>query len=351
MQDVRHKILVWLPSPMGDAILCTPALRALRRHFESSHIAFFARRIVREVLSPGSFNNIWIEQQSPNPLAIASLLKAHKFTHAVLFKNSFASGLAAFLAGIPARVGYAREGRSLFLTEKLYPQKQLGAEFKPVSMIDYYLEITSRLGADSADRDLELSLDPDLEQKLWAKLPEIGRPDGAVVVLVPGGAFGPSKCWPSERFARTADWLITHCDATVIVSVSSVPLEQQIARQICSASKHKLINLAERPLALGELKALFANAELVISNDTGPRHIAIALGRKVISLFGPNNPTWTHTGYEGEIQLVGSAPCAPCGRPVCKKSQHLCMQAITVEMVCDAAKTLLNKSRSAGYRL
>lgn len=167
---------------------------------------------------------------------------------------------------------------------------------------------------------------------------------GPVVVLVPGGAFGPSKCWPSERFAQTADRLITNYNATVVISVGPDLFEKQIAGEICDSSRHKLINLAERPVNLDELKTLFSRADLVISNDTGPRHIAIALRRKVITLFGPNDPAWTDSDYENEIQIVGNVPCAPCQKPVCKKSRHLCMEAITVEMVCNAAKKLLENS-------
>ena len=395
MRDTRYEIrdtnlLVWLPSPMGDAVLCTPALRAIRQHFKSCQIAFFAKSVVREVLSPSSFNDIWLEQQDNNPFRIAKTLGVHKFTHAILFKNSFASGLAVFLARIPSRIGYAREGRSLFLTDKLYPPKlhprrfacplvsrktrrgasqkrSSGGKFKPLSMIDYYFAIASALGADTTDRKLELFIDPQEEQRLRAKLPEVFNPvrnstkgyeygekgeisngvncDGPIVAIVPGGAFGPSKCWLSERFAQTADWLITNYNATVVVSVSSAPAEKQIANEICNSSKHKLVNLAERPVSLGELKSLFSIADLVISNDTGPRHIAIALRRKVISLFGPNDPTWTDTSYENEIQLIGNVPCAPCGRPVCKKSEHLCMQAITAESVCKAARQLLEKGQ------
>ena len=81
----------------------------------------------------------------------------------------------------------------------------------------------------------------------------------------------------------------------------------------------------------------------MITNDTGPRHIAIAFGRRVITLFGPNNPGWTETGSENEIQIIGEAACAPCDKPVCKKSEHLCMEAITVEMVCEAAEKLLEE--------
>jgi heptosyltransferase-2 len=343
VQDAELNILAWLPSPLGDAVLCTPALRALRRHFKSSEITFLARPTVREILSPTAYNDIWLEQQTKNPLAIARTLKRHQFTHAILFKNSFASGLAAFLAGIPKRIGYARNARSLFLTDKLHPPKLPRGKFKPAPMIDYYVEITSALGANTNDTTLELSIDPEQEQTLWAKLPELGRPDALVVVMVPGGAFGPSKCWPSANFAKTADWLSTSYNATIVVSVSADPPEQKIARDICDTSRHKLINLAERPLTLGELKALFSNTDLVISNDTGPRHIAIAFGCKLITLFGPNDPAWTDTGYKNEIKLVGHAPCAPCAKPVCKESEHLCMQSITVEMVCDAAKKLLGR--------
>jgi len=365
MQD--ENILVWLPSPMGDAVLCTPALRAIRRHFKSSKISFFANPVVREILSPATFNDTWLQQQNNNPFTIAKMLSKCKFTRAILFKNSFASALAVYLAAIPLRIGYARQGRGFLLTHKLYPVrsprrhgpgarrltskgvsplKLLNGKFKPLSMVDYYLKISSALGANTADRNLELFIDTRQELTLSAKLPQVLNFDGPTVVIVPGGAFGPSKCWPSERFAQTADWLITDYNATVVISVSPDPAEKKIAKQICEASRHRLVNLAEIPIALGELKSLFSLADLVITNDTGPRHIAIALQRKVISLFGPNDPAWTDTGYENEIQLIGGAPCAPCGKPVCKETEHLCMQAITVKMVCDAAKKLLENNKT-----
>jgi len=343
MRDTN--ILVWLPSPMGDAVLCTPALRAIRQHFKSSQISFFANAVARKVLSPSSFNDVWLDQQDSNPFVIAKMLKRHRFTHAILFKNSFASAMAVLLAKIPLRFGYAREGRGFLLTEKLHPPKLPNGAFKPISMIDYYLAIPFALGIDTSDRNLELPIDPQEQEKLKARLPEVIDCAGPIVVIVPGGAFGPSKFWPSIRFAQTADWLISNYNATVVISVANNPVERQIAREICDSSKYKLVNLAEKPIGLGELKSLFSTAALVISNDTGPRHIAIALRRKVITLFGPNDPAWTNTSYENEIQIIGDAPCAPCARPVCKKPEHLCMQAITVEMVCEAARKLLENKQ------
>jgi len=338
-------ILVWLPSPMGDAILCTPALRAIRRHFKSSKIWFYANPVVREVLSPCTLNDQWLQQRGKNPLAIAGEFRKHQFTHVILFKNSFASALAVFLAGIPARIGYAREHRGFLLTDKLHHARLPNGKFKPRSAIDTYLAVACELGADTSDRSLELSVDPAANAALRTKLPELANTEGPIVVIVPGGAFGPSKCWPNARFAKTADWLITNYKATIIISVAPNSTERQIADDICQLSVHKLINLGERPLAIGELKALFSASDLVITNDTGPRHIAIALGRKVITLFGPNDPAWTESQYENEIQIIGNVHCAPCGKPACNKTQHFCMQAIPVETVCDAAGELLEGSR------
>ena len=340
-RDTKDEILVWLPSPMGDAILCTPALRSIRKRFESYEICYFANSVVRQVLSPCSFNDKWLDKIDKNPLAIAKRFKEHNFTHAILFKNTFISALVVALAGIPLRIGYTRECRSFLLTDRLVQPKLPNGKFKPISAIDTYFAIASWLGADTADRNLELHIDPLESKGLNSKLPELLNAAGPIIVFVPGGAYGASKCWPSDRFAQTADRLITKYNATVVISVAPDPFERQIAKTICDSSKHKLINLAENPLSIGELKALFSIADLVISNDTGPRHIAIAFRRKLISLFGPNDPAWTETGYENEIQLIGNALCAPCTKPTCNKSEHLCMQAITVEMVCQAAKKLL----------
>jgi len=303
---------------MGDAILCIPALRAIRDHFRPARITFLARPVVREVLSPCSFNDAWLEHQGKNPFCVAKLLKARRFTHAILFKNSFGSAFAACVAKIPARVGYAREGRSLFLTNKLYPPKLSDGRFKPVSMIDYYLQIASAQGAESTERTIQLRVDRRAESSLAEKLPQL-----------------------FQTYVQIADWLVEKYNATVVICVTTEPVEKHIAEQICGLSRYELLSLAENPLTVGELKALFARADLVVTNDTGPRHIAMALGRRLITLFGPNDPAWTQTGYENEIQIIGNAPCAPCQKPKCKMNEHLCMEAIKVEMVRNAAEKLL----------
>ena len=340
---MAQRILVWLPSPMGDAIMCTGALRAMREHFAGDEIFFYASPIVKQVLSPSEYCDGWMEYKSHNPFAIAWELRKRRFTHAILFKNSFLSAFAAFLSGIPQRTGYARDGRSIFLTRKLYAAKNADGSYKPVSVVDYYLAAAAAIGATSADRSTKLEVDEACRvggEKKLGKLTDGGRP---VVVLVPGGAFGPSKLWPAQRFGAVADYVSEKYGARVVVSVAPNDTERAIAQKICVTSKAEIINLGETSLSLGELKALIGMASLVITNDTGPRHIAIALGRKVITLFGPNNPAWTATGYKGEMQIVGEYECVPCDKPQCKFGTSRCMEAITAQAVCRAADEMMTE--------
>jgi heptosyltransferase II len=336
----RERIVVWLPSPMGDAILSSPALRAIRRRFVSADIAFAAGPVVQAVLDGNPWCDEWIEVRR-SPFSFAGRLAGGRFDRAILLKNSFGSAMTVRLAGIPERIGYDREGRGLFLTTRIAPLRDSQGDFAPQSMIDYYLGIAAAVGADVSDRRMELFVDPEAVQTLLAKLPIAATAAGPLVILVPGGGFGPSKCWPAERYAAVADDLAERYRARVVASVAPNEMEQRIGQQIAAAAKTKIYSLAETPLTMAELKALFAEADLAIANDTGPRHIAIALGRKVITLFGPNNPEWTQTGYPDEIQLVGQGPCVPCERPVCKEQSHRCMESITVEAVCAAADRML----------
>lgn len=344
MNTERQNILIWLPSPMGDAVLCTPALRSVRKKFPDAKISFLAGDVVCDVLSPTDFCDEWIRIED-GVFKLASKLKKNSFQKAILFKNSFASALTVFLARITERIGYARDGRGIFLTQKLTPAKNPDGTFKAASMTEYYLDICRSLDCVITDRRMELSVDETCEEELSKKLGGLLASGGPLVILVPGGAFGPSKCWLAERFAATADELIEKCNASVVISVSPDDAEREIARNIRTLAKNKLYDLGDNPITLGELKALFAAADLIITNDTGPRHIAIALAKKVITLFGPNNPAWTDTGHPGEVKICGHAECVPCDKPVCDQPEHICMESISVEMVFEAAAKLLGKGQ------
>ena len=339
MSTKGQKLLVWLPSPLGDAVLCTPALKAIRKHFYDASITFIASNTTRRILQPCDLCDGWIKPASPIKLA----KKIKRFDKAILFKNSFGSALTLYLAGIPERIGYDRDWRGMFLTNKIKPKMEHPCKFKPSSMIDYYLKVCKQLGCDISDRTMELSVSDDDLASISDKFSEVMNSQKPLAIFVPGGAFGPSKCWKTDRFAKLADKLIDKYNANVVVSVAPNEIEKLMANKIVRQSKRKLFNLGDMKLSLGELKALFSKADIVITNDTGPRHIAIALKRKVLTMFGPNNPEWTQTGYPDETQICGKAGCVPCDRPKCRMKKHICMDSITVEQIFDAASEILDR--------
>ena len=339
---VLRKILIRLPSPLGDAILATPALRAIRKQYPDAEITFLANRSVRQVLSPSGFCDKWMELEGEF-FRQAFKLRCRNFTDAVIFKNSFGSALEVFLAGVKRRVGYARQGRGFLLTDKIRPLRDEDGSFKPAPMVDYYLKLAESIGCDTSDRTVELTVS---EEELGDLDSDLGRyldSERPLAVLVPGGANGPSKCWQAERFGKTARELKEKYGANVLVSVAPCQPEMETAESICSIAEGAAVNLGEYGLSLGKLKAVFSKADLVITNDTGPRHIAIALGKKVITMFGPNNPEWTQTGYKDEIQIVGEAECVPCTRPECYRERHFCMESITVDKVMSAVEKMIGE--------
>ncbi|MBN2513608.1 MAG: lipopolysaccharide heptosyltransferase II [Sedimentisphaerales bacterium] len=337
-------ILVWLPSPLGDAIMATPALSSIRQQFPSAKIMFLTSRTNRAFLEPSAFCDDWMDLDKSYFRMLGKLRQSH-YDLAVLFKNSFGSALTTKLAGIPERVGYAREGRNWMLTDRLMPEKENG-DFKPVSAVDYYLNVAQYLGGTIANKKLSIGLTDADRQILAESWPQLNTMTGPLVILVPGGAFGPSKLWPVQRFAELADRLIETCRATVVISIAPTPQEIAIAEQIQGNAKQPILSLGQRPLKPGPLKALYEKANLVITNDTGPRHIAAALDRKLITLFGPNNPAWTETHNPNEIQIVGQSPCAPCDKPRCIEKEHYCMLSISVEQVYNRARSVLGMSVS-----
>ena len=335
-----QRILIWLPSPLGDAIMATGTLRAFRELFAGDHITFMAPAFTRQILTPNSFCDDWIDLEK-GLLAKIRYLKAGHFDTAILLKNSFSSALTIRLAGIARRVGYARDGRGFLLTDKISPLRYESGKFIPSPMVDYYMRIAEHLGSHSVDKSPELSVAPADSEAINDKLPQLKSRKGPLIILVPGGAFGPSKLWPIHCYAELADKLSHTYHATVVISVSPAKKEVHVADAICHLASSEPINLGMTSLNGGLLKALYQKADLVITNDTGPRHIAIGLDKDVVTLFGPNNPDWTQTGHKKEIQIIGKAPCVPCDKPICKQPQHLCMESISVEQIFDAAETFL----------
>jgi heptosyltransferase-2 len=266
-------------------------------------------------------------------------LRSNPFDDAILFPNSLRSALVARLAGARRRIGYDRDARGWLLTDRLQAPR-IGRAYKPHPMLDYYAALASAAGCPVDDNRMELFSTPRDESALDARLPHDDRP---LVVLNPGASYGPAKCWPAERYAELADRLADTYGCRVVATCG--PAERDIAERLRAAANHPLTIFQDPPLGLGPLKALVRRAQLMVTNDTGPRHFANAFGTPVVTVFGPTDPRWTETDVATERSLMVKVHCGPCMKRTCPLD-HRCMKWVSTEMVLASASELI-KERAA----
>ena len=355
MSDPR-KILVVQPSWVGDAVMATPTLRAIRELYPAAHISYLMRRYVKPVYSGMPWADQLITYRTGKTKAkagkgqffdLAARLRAARFDLAVLLPNSFKTALVCKMAGIPRVVGYERDGRGFLLTDKLLPVKDKG-KFVPSPIVKYYLGLAHYLG--SPHRDLRLQLfvtEPERREarEVLARCgldPDVERPasKGAppMIVLNPGAAFGAAKCWKAEYFAELADRLVDDFGATVLLSAA--PKERAIVETIKRHMRHAAVDLSNQGMTLGSLKEIVRRCDLMVTNDTGPRHIAAAFDVPVVTIFGPTHPEWTEIYYAKERQVAVKVFCGPCQKKTCPLD-HRCMTRLTPGMVHARAVELL----------
>lgn len=338
-----RRLLVVLPSWVGDAAMATPALRALRELYPESRITYLLREYVRPVIDGAPWHDRLIVVRPrkakadrpanggpPRPRGrrrgLVARLRRREFDAAVLLPNSFRSALLVSSAGIRRRIGYDRDGRGLLLTDRLLPMRRKG-RYVPVPAVDYYLGLARYLGAPASDRRLRLFTRPADDARANVMLRSTGADGGRpLVVLNPGAATkGRSKLWPAARFAAIADHLVDRHGAAIAVSGSAK--ERPLLDAVHRAARHQLIDLPAAGCDLTLLKSVLSRSALLVTNDTGARHIAAGVGARVVSLFGPTDPRWTVLDYDRE-RIIHAAD----GR----------MESIDVQPVIEAAEQLLD---------
>jgi len=347
------RILVVLPNWVGDLVLATPALRAIRERFKRTHLTGLVRRPLDEVLAGGDWLDdllYWPTGRSRRRrrrgfLGLAGQLRRYRFDMALLLANSFRSAMLVRLAGIPRRVGYDREARGMLLTDRLLPYKFDG-KYVPSPMIGYYNAIARYVGCRQCSDRTELFTTAEHEAVASDAVAAAGvAPDQPLVVINPGASFGPAKCWLPERFAEVADRLADEFQAAVFIACG--PKEVEVARRVAGFMAQPATVLDSPVMRLGPLKALIRRASLVITNDTGPRHFANAFGRPVVTVFGPTDPQWTLTPAPAERSIRVSVDCGPCMKRICPRD-HRCMTRVESEAVWAAARELLAARAATG---
>ncbi len=312
--------------------MATPTLRALR--------AFWPSAAITAMLKP-SMHGLGHALPAIDGYCEPGWNTQHpgrgKHDLALLLPNSFRSAWQVFRSRIPVRVGYRRDGRGPLLTAAIAPPDRL-ANGAPLSTARQYLHLAAALGADPDDATLHLEVNPRTLEAARGVLTD-AKVHGPFVLLNPG-AVRPTKRWPATRFAELADRLAAD---GLQVAVTGSPAERAVLDEIQAHAKASIADLPKAGLRLADLPAITSLARVLITNDTGPRHVAAAVNTPVVSLFGPTDPAWTVIDFAAERQCVAGGP-RQSGEPVLSSKNEVPgreMHRIAVDEVHQAAHELL----------
>ncbi|MFQ5694622.1 MAG: lipopolysaccharide heptosyltransferase II [Terriglobia bacterium] len=344
-----RRILVRAPNWVGDAVLCLPALAALRQRFPAAEVTVLARPTVADVfrLRPEANRVHVFEYRGRHRglrgvFRLARELRAQRFDLAVLFQNAFQAALIAKRAHIPRRVGYARDARGPLLTEAI-PVPRMGEI--PAHETYYYLELVRRAGwlrALPRVQHISLTPPPAIVEKMRQRLRYFGLEDETRaqrprVVMAPGAQYGSAKCWPVERYAALADRLVERLNAAVLLC--GTPAETRLGEAIAAHMRRRPMTLVGAT-TLEEFLALLPSADLFIGNDSGAMHLAAGVGLPQVIIFGPTDEQGTGPLNPRARVVKHRVSCSPCFLRHCP-IDHRCMRGVSVEEVWRAAEAAL----------
>jgi heptosyltransferase-2 len=323
--------------------MATPTLRALRGQFPGTRIVYACRPYVRPLLDGLSWHDDLL-LESGGSLAFLRLVRGMRHAGcdtALLLASSFGSAAACLAAGIPRRVGYAVHGRGWLLTDPLLPLRDAGGRAIPDYMGRLYVRLAEGIGCAVGDRRMALATTPREEAAAEALWERHGLKDRPVVGLVPGAAYGSAKCWPPGHFAALARAVRAETGTPALLLVG--PGEEAIAEGVRKGAGEDALRLAgPGEIDLGALKAAVRRLAVAVTNDTGPRHVAEALGVPTVALLGPMDPRYTDSGNPAVTVLREPVDCAPCNKRTCP-IDHRCLVRITPERVMAAVREHLCK--------
>ncbi|MCB1665647.1 MAG: lipopolysaccharide heptosyltransferase II [Pseudomonadales bacterium] len=346
MLPALHKVkclVVRCPNWVGDIVMATPVFECLRANFPDAILIACVRPYARGILEDAPWFDHVLDCDDKSLKGLRRLraqLRPFRPEVGLLLTNTTHSFLTFKFAGVPQVYGYRRNLRRFFLTGGPEPQRENG-RYTPMPMQEYYLELCRYLDLRlPAQPRSTLYLSVDNEGRGLRRLADWGVSDGDCVIgLNPGASFGSSKCWPAEYFARLAELLEAEFSCRILLLVG--PGEEGIAERIVSGSRASIINTAGERVNLAELKPLIRRCNLLISNDTGPRHYAVAFDVPHIVLMGPTNPLYTARNLEKARVLQRDLPCVPCHKKVCPLGHHACMREITPQAVMEQVRNIL----------
>lgn len=329
------KVIIRATNWLGDSVITIPAVRAVRQVCPSASISLIA---------PRAFTDLWENEPSvdrvipisrPTPLGeklrLIRLLRSGRYDLGVLFPNSFESALWFYLGGVHSRLGYVKCGRGMLLNRRFSPPEIGGHQVR------HYLDLVRALGDFTVEPRPSVRVPENARRRADELLDGFGLEEGETLIGInPGAAYGEAKCWPRDSFAGLIKILCDRLGARIIVVGSAS--ERGQAESLRSGMEQKVFNVAGKT-SIMQLAAVAQRCSVFVTNDTGPMHLACAVGTPVVAIFGPTDPE--ATGPLGESVIVREkVDCAPCMKRECP-TDHRCMTAISSEEVYQAVVQLL----------
>ncbi len=351
MTRFPQKIIVRLPNWVGDVVMATPALISLREGFPESDITLMGKESARLLLEGLNlwdtfypFNRHGKDTGTLKFLKVASEIRRQRFDLGIILPNSPSAAVLFALGGVKKRIGYNRHGRGALLTHPLSVEREKG-RFIPIPMTRYYLRIVEAAGVSPVTDHPRLAVRDEDVRWVEARWKSLGFSDAhPVVAITPGAAYGPSKQWIPEYFAEVADGLQRDFSAHPLLLPG--PGEEQLLDTILACCKRRPAFLTPSETPLNRLKAIIRKTDLLLTNDTGPRHIAVAFHRPVVVLMGPTDPRYTASNLDETLVLREDLACSPCMLKTCPRD-HACMKRLTPSHVLEACRDALLRFRES----
>lgn len=342
-EGLPKRILIVRTDRIGDVLLSTPVIKAVRDKYPDAFIAMMVSPYSKDIVNGNPYLDqvITYDKDAEHKGWISSMkfafwLKKKKFDLAIILHPTNRVHLVTFLSGIPKRIGYDRK-LSFLLSDKIKHTKQLGEKHE----LEYSLDFLKYLNIQITDKALFMPIKPESERQVEELLSKEGVSRDDLLIAINPGASCPSKIWPYERFAVVADELIEKYGFKILII--SGPKDVQLVDKVTKTMRNKAINLGGKT-SISQLASILKRCKLFISNDSGPVHLASALGVPVAVIFGRNQKglspkRWGPLGKNNQV-LHKEVGCIICLAHNCKK-EFECLKSITTNEVLKAANLIL----------
>lgn len=328
--------------------MATPLLRALKERNPGGTVTVIGKYVTCGVLEglpsvdravvygPGRYSRL-------QRFSTARALRRERFDAVMLLPNSLSSTVTGIASGSVRQIGYATPTRRFLLSDPV--ARPAGADGESLSTIESYLHLGTVLSASSEDRRMELMVreeDDEVTDRFFRSISL--HPHDRPVVINIGGAFGAAKRWPVDQAADLARRLADEQGYPVVVHCGPGDRAdaEAVVRQARSSGVYSMAGYD--PLPLGLSRGVLSRAAVVLSTDSGPRHMAVALGVPTVTLFGPTDPLTNRTHADHETSLWEPLACAPCWKRDCPLGHHQCMKSLTVDRVLQTVTRVLECS-------